>query len=247
MVSRTRARTRKGSGEEDHRNTRVQFFYHDIHSLKPYDFNPRDNAAAIDSVANSIKTFGFLVPVVIDNNDILVAGHTRVEAAKKLGLSEVPAVRAEHLTEDQINAFRIIDNKVSELASWDFSLLAGEIQKLSNSGIVLTEFGWDQDALDCLTATVASDCLSTDTLIDVEEMDRLRRAERRAPVTARYVLGEIVFFIPQTDYRRWVDAIRVQHDYNEADIIADIKHRLGIVEESVVAVQRATGRRTRTR
>lgn len=226
-----RGRRRRAEDSPNHLAQRVDMEYVDINSLVPYDWNPRDNEAAVDSVAESIRTFGFLIPVVVDQDDVLVAGHTRVEAAKQLQLTEVPAIRASHLTDDQINAFRLIDNKVAELAKWDFDLLSGEIAKLSDSGLVLTDFGWTREELDCLSDMVQDDCLSTDGLVDLEQQERLRRTERRAPATARFVLGELVFFIQATDYRRWVDGIRTLHDYNETDIIADLKERLGITEE----------------
>lgn len=221
-------------------------FYADIADLAPYELNPRDNAAAIDSVASSIKTFGFLVPVVIDGNNVLVCGHTRVEAAKKLGITDIPAIRAEHLNPEQINAFRLIDNKVAELAKWDFDMLAGELQALTNSGLNFTEFGWSREELDCLTDVVAADCLSTEGLMTMEDRERIQRTERRAPATARFVLGELVFFIQASDYRRWVDALRAQHDFREDDIIADIKQRLGITEEAVQAAARVSRRRGAT-
>lgn len=228
-TKRTRTRT-AAKADADNTQVRVQVAYADINSLVPYDWNPRDNEAAVSSVAASIKTFGFLIPVVIDSNNVLVAGHTRVEAAKTLGMSEVPAVVADHLTEEQINAFRLIDNKVAELAKWDFDLLAGEINKLQDSGLTLTDFGWSREELDCLSQMVADDCLSADGLVDLETRERLQRTERRAPATARFVLGELVFFIPATAYRNWVDGIRTLHDYNEVDIIRELKHRLGIPE-----------------
>ena len=214
-------RTRRAAG--DNRNARYEMTYQDIASLVPYEFNPRDNAAAVESVANSIKLVGFIVPVVVDRNNVLVSGHTRVEAAKSLGLAEVPAVYADNLTEEQITAFRLIDNKTAELAKWDFDLLAGEIRK---TGIDLVEFGWSRNELDCLSDVVQDDCLSAAALVTAEAGERQRRTERRAPNTARFVLGELVFFIPATEYRAWVDAIRNQHDFNEADIIADLKRRL---------------------
>lgn len=220
-------RVRRRSGPPD---VRINLEYLDINSLVPYSFNPRDNAAAVDSVAASIRNFGFIIPVIVDAENVLVAGHTRVEAAKKLGMPEVPVVRATHLTEEQINAFRLIDNKVAELAKWDFDLLSGEIAKLSDSGLTLTDFGWTREELDCLGQMVADDCLSTENLVDAEAQERLRRAERRAPATARFVLGELVFFIPATEYRTWVDGIRTLHDYEEAAIIRDLKARLGITE-----------------
>lgn len=214
-------RTRRAAG--DNRNARYEMTYQDIASLVPYEFNPRDNAPAIESVANSIKLVGFIVPVVVDRNNVLVSGHTRVEAAKSLGLAEVPAIYADTLTEEQIIAFRLIDNKTAELAKWDFDMLAGEIRKV---GIDLVEFGWSRNELDCLSDVVQDDCLSAAALVTAEAGERQRRTERRAPNTARFVLGELVFFIPATEYRAWVDALRNQHDFNEADIVADLKRRL---------------------
>lgn len=211
-----------------HVGVKIQLVYRDITELKPYDFNPRDNAPAIDSLAESIRTFGFVVPVVVASDGTVAAGHTRIEAAKKLGMIEVPTIVADHLTEEQLNAFRLIDNKVSELAKWDFDLLSGEIAKLKDSGIQLTDFGWTREELDCLSDIVKDDCLAADNLIDAQANDRIRRTERRAPATARAVIGELVFFIPATTYRTWVDGIRTLHDYDEAAIIRDLRVRLGL-------------------
>lgn len=202
--------------------------YVDINSLVPYEFNPRDNAGAIQSLANSMKLVGFIMPVVVDRENVVVAGHTRIEAAKVLGLSDIPMIRAEALTPEQINAFRLIDNKVAELSKWDFTLLAPEIGRLRDTGIELTEFGWTREELDCLTDIVQDDCLSGSNLVNDEAADRLRRAERRAPSQARFVLGEVVFFIPQETYRQWIEGMRSTHDFNEGAILNDIKQRLGI-------------------
>lgn len=221
-------RGRQRAAKPSHAGVRIQLVYRDITELKPYDFNPRDNAAAIDSLANSIRNFGFVVPVVVASDGTVAAGHTRIEAAKKLGMIEVPTIIADHLTEEQLNAFRLIDNKVAELAKWDFDLLSGEIAKLKDSGIQLTDFGWSREELDCLGDIVKDDCLSTDGLIDAAATDRMRRTERRAPATARFVMGEVVFFIPATEYRAWIDGLRTLHDYDEVAIARDIRDRLGL-------------------
>lgn len=94
-----------------------QISYQAIESIHPYENNPRNNAAAVDLVARSIKDFGFRVPILIDQNDIIIAGHTRYEAAKKLGLKEVPCVKVTDLTDAQIRAYRIADNKTAEASS----------------------------------------------------------------------------------------------------------------------------------
>lgn len=98
-----------------------------LHDLKPYENNPRINDNAVDSVMNSIKEFGFKVPIVITKDNVIVAGHTRYKASLKLGLDEVPCIIADDLNDDQIKAFRLADNKVSELAEWDFSKLEMEL------------------------------------------------------------------------------------------------------------------------
>ena len=99
-----------------------------ISAVKPYEKNPRKNDKAVDGVAESIKQFGFKQPIVIDKNGVIVAGHTRYKAALKLGFDTVPCVRADDLTEKQIKAYRILDNKLNELASWDFEMLGEELE-----------------------------------------------------------------------------------------------------------------------
>ena len=112
-----------------------------IEELKPYEKNPRFNNEAVDYVANSIKEFGFKVPIVIDKDNVIVAGHTRLKASKKLGLKEVPCIIADDLTEEQIKAFRLADNKVSEKADWDFNMLDAELADLD---IDMEDFGFEK-------------------------------------------------------------------------------------------------------
>lgn len=99
--------------------------------IKPYEKNPRKNDDAVQYVAESIKQFGFKVPIVIDKDGVIVAGHTRYKAAKKLNLSTVPCVVADDLTEEQIRAYRLADNKVSEKSAWDFDLLFPELDDIT--------------------------------------------------------------------------------------------------------------------
>lgn len=214
---------------------RRQIEYISVDDIQVYEYNPRDNELAIPQVAESIKAFGFLVPCVVDDDNVLVAGHTRTEAAKLLGLLEVPCIRASDLNEAQIMAFRLVDNKVSEAAKWDHDLLAGEIQRIADLGVDydMTAFGWSAEEIDCLSQVVGADCLdATAQLGEVaqEGIEAARAGQRRAPTQARFVLGEVTFFISATAYRNWVDGLRQLHDYNEAAIGADIKRRLGILE-----------------
>lgn len=102
-----------------------------VDKLVPYENNPRNNTEAVQFVANSIKEFGFKVPLVVDNNSIVVCGHTRLLAAKQLGIEEVPCIIADDLTDEQIKAFRLADNKVSEIATWDLSALVDELKDIN--------------------------------------------------------------------------------------------------------------------
>ena len=89
-----------------------------LSELKPYEKNPRKNDEAVKYVMESIKEFGFKVPIIIDKNNVIVCGHTRYKASKKLKLDTVPCIIADDLTEEQIKAFRLADNKVSEKGEW---------------------------------------------------------------------------------------------------------------------------------
>ena len=119
-----------------------------IAELREYDNNPRNNENAVAAVAASIKEFGFKVPIVIDAAGVIIAGHTRVKAAQRLGLQTVPCIVADDLTEEQIRAFRLADNKVGELAGWDFDKLDAELEALAEMEIDMTAFGFDDLGLD---------------------------------------------------------------------------------------------------
>lgn len=111
-----------------------------IEELKAYENNPRRNDSAVEAVAESIRTFGFKVPVIIDADGVIVAGHTRVKAAETLNLETVPCIVADDLTPEQIKAFRLADNKTGELATWDFEKLEAELAELDN--IDMSAFGF---------------------------------------------------------------------------------------------------------
>lgn len=111
---------------------RIRIEYMATDRLIPYVNNPRKNDKAVDVVAGSIQEFGFKNPIIVDKDNVIVAGHTRLLAARKLGLEEVPVIRAEDLTEQQIKAFRLADNKTAEFAEWDMELLALELEGLDD-------------------------------------------------------------------------------------------------------------------
>lgn len=117
-----------------------------VSEIKPYENNPRKNDDAVDAVAKSIKSFGFKVPIILDKNMEIVSGHTRLKASQKLGMQRVPCILADDLTEEQVKAFRLADNKVAELSYWDFGKLDFELQ-----GIVdfdMEDFGFEDSEID---------------------------------------------------------------------------------------------------
>jgi hypothetical protein len=118
-----------------------------IAEIKPYPNNPRINDDAVDAVASSIKEFGFRQPIVVDTDGVIICGHTRFKAAQKLGLEKVPIHVATDLTPEQIKAYRIADNKSSELADWNFDLLPIELGDLQTNGFDLSLLGFDSDEL----------------------------------------------------------------------------------------------------
>ena len=142
-----------------------------VEKLKPYERNPRVNAGAVDAVASSIRQFGWRVPVIVDRDGVIIAGHTRLLAAKKLGLSEVPVHVASDLTPEAAKALRIADNKTGELAEWDFELLPIELKELQAMDWDLSALGFSEDELSELLAMDESETGNGDVnaVPDVDE------------------------------------------------------------------------------
>ena len=137
----------------------MEFILINTDALKEYENNPRNNDNAVAAVAASIEEFGFKVPIVVDSNYIVVAGHTRLKAAKQLGLETVPCIVADDLTEEQIKAFRLADNKTGELAGWDFEKLEAELSELSeiDMGVFGFTMGEEVDIDDFFTEEAEDD------------------------------------------------------------------------------------------
>lgn len=112
-----------------------------IHQIKPYANNPRINDEAVAYVANSIKRFGFRSPIVVDKNNVIIAGHTRFKAAQRLGLTQVPVICAKDLSDDQVKAYRLADNKSAEVSKWDFEKLDIELDDIDMD---MSQFGFDE-------------------------------------------------------------------------------------------------------
>ena len=126
-----------------------------INDLVPYENNPRRNEKAVDAVANSIREFGFKNPVIIDHENVSVSGHTRRLAAIKLGLEEVPCILVDDLSEEQIRALRLADNRVASYSEWDEEKLHQEISEILN--IDVTDFGFDEEVIDVIKAAAGKE------------------------------------------------------------------------------------------
>ena len=137
-----------------------------LDELKPYENNPRRNDRAVEAVAKSIEQFGFKVPIVIDADKVIVAGHTRYKAAQKLHLESVPCIVADDLTPAQIKAFRLADNKTAELATWDFEKLTTELNSLTSE--LADEFSFDLPTQDEAISPVTELSPSTNQKPDYE-------------------------------------------------------------------------------
>lgn len=125
---------------------KLEIKYIPINDIKPYKNNPRLNEEAIPYVMNSIKEFGFKNPIILDKNNVIVAGHTRLESAKRLYMKEIPVIYVDDLTEEQVKAFRLADNKVAEKSLWDYSKLDEELESILD--IDMSMFDFNQSDID---------------------------------------------------------------------------------------------------
>ena len=165
----------------------MNIVYKRVDEIIPYEKNPRINDAAVDAVAQSIKEFGFRVPIVLDKNNVIITGHTRLRSAKSIGLTEVPCIIAENLTPEQVQAYRIADNKTGEIAEWNYDLLPIELRDLQEKDFDLSLLGFDSDELDRLLNgsseenVVAEGETDADAVPDVPE-EPVSQPEQPAPV-----------------------------------------------------------------
>lgn len=149
-----------------------------IKDLIPYEKNPRKNEEAVKYVAESIKEFGFKVPIVIDKDNVIIAGHTRYKAAKELKLDKAPCIVADDLSEEQIKAFRLADNKVAEFSEWDFKLLGEELEGIFD--IDMLEFGFDL-SFDDIPDEVDLERIEDDG--EKEKLEYLKYENKKIPLT----------------------------------------------------------------
>lgn len=129
-----------------------------LSELNEYENNPRNNGNAIEVVKNSIKEFGFTNPILIDDSNVIIAGHTRALAAQELNITDVPCIRLSNLNAQQIKAYRLVDNKTAEISTWDFEKLFDEINELEQLDYSLVDFGFGDIDGDFLEG-VGDNCL----------------------------------------------------------------------------------------
>ncbi len=156
-------------------NVKVQTI--NIKDIKPYAKNPRNNDSGVDAVARSIKEFNWQQPIVVDKNYVIIVGHTRYKAAKKLNLKKVPIVVADNLSDEQVKAYRLADNKTNELTDWNMDLLNVELDGILD--IDMTDFGFDESNMK----------LEGNSEVEEDEVDEKLPEEPKSKLGQLYKLG----------------------------------------------------------
>ena len=156
----------------------------EIGSVIPYEHNPRVNDDAVDAVAASIKEFGFRTPILCDATGVIIAGHTRLKAAQKLGLKTVPVIVADDLSPEKVQALRIADNQLATLATWDESLLALELSALQSVDYDLSVLGFDEDELSRLLGSLDDDA-DENAVVKPTELETVQPEALMGPVSPR--------------------------------------------------------------
>ncbi len=142
----------------------------DIDKVIPYASNPRNNVSAVDSVAASIKEFGFQQPIVVDKENVIIVGHTRHLAARQLNKKKVPVVVADNLSQAQIKAYRIADNRLNQNATWDYDLLKIEFEEIPDNLLFAT--GFDEGELKFINQGWESDHGKMENIDPIDSVDK---------------------------------------------------------------------------
>lgn len=167
---------------ENTENLKIQ--YKSVEDLIPYADNPRKNEKAVDGVAESIRAVGFKNPIITDRDGVIIAGHTRLKAARKLGMKVVPVIVADDLTPEQARLLRLADNKTAEAAEWDDDKLTAELEELYKAGIDMTAFGFEPLQVE------VGDVVDDDFEPEVPEEPRTKRGQLWAMGRHRLLVGD---------------------------------------------------------
>jgi hypothetical protein len=199
-----------------------------IEEIFPYENNPRLNAKAISKVAASIKEFGFLQPIVTDAKGVIIVGHTRFEGAKQLGMAEVPVHIAVGLTEDQVRAYRINDNRSGEVATWDEEFLKLELSELKGENFNVQLTGYALQDIDLILADVEAQPSYADSDSAVGSPHREARQQDSIPESVS-IVGYDVLISPE-EFKRAIE--RIESYVEEHGLIHGfVAHLLGITSE----------------
>jgi hypothetical protein len=184
----------------------------DIRNITPYEKNPRKNKLAIDKVLKSIQEFGFKVPIILDKDNVIVAGHTRYEAAKRLNLHEIPAIYADDLTDAQIKAFRIADNRVSEFSYWDNDFLVSELEELEELGFDMDMTGFDLFDIEKIKFAVMKS----------DEKQEHEEEEDDTPKKDSMIIQYNIIFNNEQEQKIWqAFLLQLKQKYQDVDTIAE--------------------------
>lgn len=200
-----------------------------LDQIRPYEKNPRINDHAVDPLVISIQQYGFLVPIVVDKDGVIITGHTRYQAAQKLQLEEVPVIYATHLDEAQVNAFRIADNRLAQNATWDEELLQEELINIQSMGFNLQFTGFSKEELDCLTEPVHADCL--ENLSYAQVCGDVEEEQAKQGMTVVISVGTYRCRVAAQDFVDWENTMLSEFD-NKSAIQLEILRRLGISVDS---------------
>lgn len=219
----------------DTQESQPEVKYVPLDSVVPYENNPRLNEDAVAGVRESIKEFGFNVPLVVDANMVIITGHTRRLAALELGLKNVPVIVASHLNEAQVAAFRLADNRLSENAKWDESKLSSELQYIQNMGFSLEFTGFTKSELDCLCGTVTADCLSE---VNYEAVcGEVVEASAQESLSVLFSAGSYRFRISMEEFRAWEEMML--SDFGKAQDISNFMRKALRVDEALIKMAEA--------
>lgn len=201
--------------------------YVEIGQIKPYWNNPRVNDDAVEGLKKSITEYGFLVPLVVDKDYVIVTGHTRFKASNDLQLTEIPVIVANHLSEAQIKAFRLADNRLSENARWDETKLSDELRSLGEMGFSLEFTGFTKEELDCLCGMITADCLKD---LDYKTVcGDVTPVQFKGTDTMPITVGPYRFAVPVKVFKAW-EADMISKWPKTPDLRQEIGRRLGLHE-----------------
>lgn len=199
---------------------RIEFW--PTEKLKPYEKNPRLHSdEQISQLAASFIRFGMVMPILVDKDAGVIAGHGRLEAAKLVGLEKIPVVVLDNLTDEEKRAYIIADNKLAENASWDKELLGEHVEVLLSKDFDMGVIGFSKDELEQLLAEAQDDL--SDGFDNDEKSDEIQDES-----DTQCVVGSYRIPIPRADYLRWHDAIRSAVGFEKDCIKNEIKRRLKI-------------------